>query len=81
MGGIGEHSALIRARICSQLEFFGINIDQKNNAANAAVISTQTSQVTVRVMHTDEELMIATSVRHMLGRLNEKETEDGYNNN
>ena len=80
-GGIGEHAALIRARVCSELEFFGINIDQKSNAANAAVISTQTSQVTVRVMHTDEELMIATSVSHMLARLNEKETEDGYNNN
>lgn len=79
-GGIGEHAALIRARICSELEFFGINIDQKSNAGNAAVISTQTSQVTVRVMHTDEELMIATSVSHMLGRSNEKETEDGYNN-
>lgn len=79
-GGIGEHAALIRARICSELEFFGINIDQKSNAGNAAVISTQTSQVTVRVMHTDEELMIATSVSHMLDRSNEKETEDGYNN-
>ena len=80
-GGIGEHAALIRARVCSELEFFGINIDQKSNAANAAVISTQTSQITVRVMHTDEELMIATSVSHMLDRSNEKETEDGYNNN
>jgi acetate kinase len=80
-GGIGEHAALIRARICSELELFGINIDQKSNAANAAVISTQTSQVTVRVMHTDEELMIATSVIQMLARPNEKETEDEYNNN
>jgi acetate kinase len=67
-GGIGEHAALIRASICSELELFGINIDQKSNAANAAVISTQTSQVTVRVMHTDEELMIATSVIQMLAR-------------
>ena len=73
-GGIGEHAALIRMRVCAELEFLGINIDQKNNAANAAVISTQTSQVTVRVMHTDEELMIATSVIQMLTRSNEKET-------
>ncbi|MGB5397513.1 MAG: acetate/propionate family kinase [Gammaproteobacteria bacterium] len=73
-GGIGEHAALIRARVCAELEFLGINIDQKNNAANEAVISTQTSQVTVRVMHTDEELMIATSVIQMLARSNEKET-------
>jgi len=80
-GGIGEHAALIRARICSELEFFGINIDQKSNEDNAATISTQTSQVTVRVMHTDEELMIASSVSQLLARSNEKETQDGFNNN
>lgn len=79
-GGIGEHAALIRARVCSELEFLGIYIDQKSNAVNAAVISTQTSQVTVRVMHTDEELMIAASVSHLLARSNEKETEDEYTN-
>ena len=28
-GGIGEHAALIRAQICSELEFIGINIDEK----------------------------------------------------
>ena len=79
-GGIGEHAALIRARVCSELEFLGINIDQKSNATNSAVISAQMSQVSVRVMHTDEELMIAASVSQLLTRLNEKETEDGYNN-
>lgn len=79
-GGIGEHAALIRAQVCSELEFLGINIDQKSNEDNAAIISTQASQVTVRVMHTDEELMIALSVSQLLARSNEKETEDGYTN-
>lgn len=66
-GGIGENSAAVRARICSGLEFLGIAIDAARNSQNAAVISTQTGRVTVRVMHTDEELMIAQTVRHMPG--------------
>ena len=66
-GGIGEHSAPVRARICEGLGFLGIEIDTTRNAKHAAVISTGTSRVTVRVMHTDEELMIARSVCRVLG--------------
>lgn len=66
-GGIGEHAAPVRERICQGLGFLGIEIDTTRNAAHAAVISTFSSRVTVRVMKTDEELMIARSVCRVLG--------------
>lgn len=58
-GGIGEHAAAIRERICAGLEFSGIRIDSARNRANAPVISTDESQIKVRVIKTDEDLMIA----------------------
>jgi len=58
-GGIGEHVAEIRARICTGLGFLGIDIDPHRNTANAPIISTDTSRVIVRVIPTDEERMIA----------------------
>jgi acetate kinase len=61
-GGIGENASVIRARICGGLAFLGIELEEKLNATNAGVISTADSRVTVRVMRTDEELMIARSV-------------------
>jgi acetate kinase len=66
-GGIGEQAPVIRARICSGLEFLGIELDGKLNAANAGIISTDANRVTVRVIGTDEELMIARSVGRVLG--------------
>jgi len=65
-GGIGENAAVIRARICDGLAFLGIAIDEKRNAANAGVISADTGRVAVRMMHTDEEVMIAKSVCYVL---------------
>jgi acetate kinase len=65
-GGIGEHAPLIRARICEGLEFLGIEISAEQNAANAGVISVETGRVTVRVIHTDEEKMIAKAVYRIL---------------
>ncbi len=65
--GIGERSAPVRARICEGLGFLGIEIDPAQNDAHAAVISTDTSRVTVRMIPTDEELMIARSVARVLG--------------
>ncbi len=62
-GGIGENEAVIRARICDGLGFLGIEIDEKPNAANAGVISASGGRVAVRVIHTDEEGMIAKTVR------------------
>jgi len=69
-GGIGEHAPLVRARICSELEFLGIEIDEQSNAQNAEVISSETGRVTVRIIHTDEELMIAKSVCEIMGLTN-----------
>ena len=61
-GGIGENAVEVRARICDGLEFLGIELDQGRNASNAPVISSAASRATVRVISTDEELMIARAV-------------------
>lgn len=61
-GGIGENSAVIRSRICDGLAFLGIELDQQRNAEHAHLISTDPGRVAVRVIRTDEELMIARSV-------------------
>ncbi|HUY05106.1 MAG TPA: acetate/propionate family kinase [Candidatus Paceibacterota bacterium] len=66
-GGIGENSSILRSRICSGLGFLGIELDEEQNAAHAAVISSESGRVAVRVMHTDEARMIAQSVREVLG--------------
>jgi acetate kinase len=61
-GGIGEHSPEVRAGICAGLGFLGLKMDQSRNATNAAVISHEQSQVTIRIIETNEEIMIAKSV-------------------
>ena len=61
-GGIGENAPTVRARICEGLGFLGIELDAPRNAQTAGVISTDGSRATVRVIRTDEELMIARSV-------------------
>ena len=65
-GGIGENSPDIRARICEGLGFLGIELDQARNAAGDAVISADRNKVIVRVIRTDEELQIVTSVLKVL---------------
>ena len=65
-GGIGEYAPLIRERICGGLGFLGIELDRKRNAKNAALISTHGGRVKVRIIRTDEELMIARSVTRVL---------------
>src|SRR5674476_693757 len=60
-GGIGENAPVVRARICERLECLGIKLDKTRNAKNAVKISKDASRVTVRVIRTDEELMIARS--------------------
>jgi acetate kinase len=65
-GGIGENAPLIRERICDGLGFLGIELNQKRNAKNAALISPDAGHVKVRVIHTNEELMIARSVTRVL---------------
>ena len=66
-GGIGENASPVRARICDGLGFLGIELEDKRNAANETVISAAGGGVTVRVIHTDEERMIAESVCRVLG--------------
>lgn len=66
-GGIGENAPIVRARICAGLEFLGIELEEKRNAANEAVISAAAGRVAVRVIRTDEELMIAGIVCRFLG--------------
>jgi acetate kinase len=65
-GGIGENQAPIRQRICAGLGFLGVELEESQNAANANVISSSTSRVTVRVIPTDEERVIAEAVRRLL---------------
>jgi acetate kinase len=58
-GGIGENAPTIRRRICENMEFLGIRVDSIRNDVNAPIISYDHSPTTVRVMKTNEELMIA----------------------
>src|ERR1051326_5795140 len=58
-GGIGEKAAVIRERICSRMDFMGIVMDATANGSNAPVISAKDSHVTVRVINTNEDLIIA----------------------
>lgn len=65
-GGIGENSPIVRERICNGLDFLGVCLDQDRNMANATTISPDAGRVKVRVIHTDEELVIARSVIRVL---------------
>ncbi len=65
-GGIGENSPVVRSRICEGLGFLGIELEEKRNMANAPVISVDNGKSVVRVIHTDEELMIAKTVNQIL---------------
>ena len=58
-GGVGENSPAIRERICARLEFLGVHIDGRRNAGNEALISPDGAPVSVRIIRTDEELIVA----------------------
>ena len=66
-GGIGEKSPVVRERICAGLGFLGIALDTQRNAQNAKLISVDDGRVKVRVIRTNEELVIARSVCRLLG--------------
>jgi len=66
-GGIGENAAPIRARICAGLEFLGIELHELRNARHAPLVSTEASSVTVRIIRTDEESVIASLTIGALG--------------
>jgi len=58
-GGIGEHAALVRARVCRQANWLGVRLDEAANARGGPRISTEDSPAPVWVIATDEEQMIA----------------------
>lgn len=66
-GGIGENAPVIRERICEGLGFLGVELDSSRNAVAEGLISPDSGEVAVRVIRTDEELMIARSVERLLG--------------
>jgi len=65
-GGIGENSAKIRNEVCSDLEFLGIEIDNKKNNSKCEIISTDSSKVKVFCLSTNEELVIATDTEKIV---------------
>jgi acetate kinase len=63
-GGIGENADAIRGRIVERSAWMGLALDAEANARGAARISSARSAAPIRVMHTDEEAVIA---RHAAG--------------
>ncbi len=72
-GGIGENAPLIRSRICADLQCIGLQLDDERNSENASLISAGSCKVAVRVIPTDEEIMIARLSLRVLGRAPKQE--------
>lgn len=66
--GIGEHNATIRERVCRELGFLGVQLDEAANAEHAPTISTTASRVRVAVQPTNEEWVAARCVEAVLGK-------------
>ena len=64
--GIGEHTPLVRARVCRQAAWLGVELDADANAAGGPRISTASSRTSAWVIPTNEELMIARHTRQLL---------------
>jgi len=64
--GIGENQAEIRARICAQARWLGLELDDAANRRNGPCISTAGSNLTAYVIPTDEESMIARHVQQLI---------------
>jgi len=71
--GIGENSARVRQGICKYLNWLGVEIDGAANGSNATIISSADSAVSVLVIPTNEELVVANSVRSLLAGSKSKE--------
>jgi acetate kinase len=65
--GIGEHAVVVREAVCRQAAWLGVDLDLAANAAGGPRISTASSRVTVWVIPTNEELMIARHTRALAG--------------
>ena len=66
-GGIGEHSAQIRARVCSQAHWLGVQLDEQSNATGGPCISRPGSAPSAWMIPTDENLMVARHTRQLIG--------------
>ncbi|MEP6949561.1 MAG: acetate/propionate family kinase, partial [Ginsengibacter sp.] len=71
-GGIGENAPAIRERICNELGYLNIHLNEEKNNKNQWQISNEKSNVKVYVIPTNEELVIAT----MTGEIYEKSIKD-----
>jgi acetate kinase len=67
--GIGENAAPVRARVCRQAAWLGIELDEEANEGGGPLISTQGSAISVYVVPTDENLMIARHTLRLLDKL------------
>lgn len=65
-GGVGEHAAPVREQICAGLAFLGIELDSQANTRGEARISRDGSKVSVRVVPTDEDLVVAQATQALL---------------
>ena len=65
-GGIGEHASAVRELICQRLGFLGLKLDSQRNVAGDDLVNTKDSRVAVKVVRTDEDLMIARHVNQLL---------------
>ena len=65
-GGIGEHAPAVRHGIVERLERLGIQVDERRNAASTDIISPDGADVTVRVIHSDEERVLAEHASSLL---------------
>jgi acetate kinase len=66
-GGIGENAAPIRARVCREAAWLGVELDEGSNKRGGPKISAEKSRVSAWVIPTNEELMIARHTRRLLG--------------
>jgi acetate kinase len=64
--GIGERATVVRARICDGLAYLGLQVDPARNARHAPIISSNASRVVVRVIPTDEDLIIARHTHRLI---------------
>ena len=64
-GGIGEHSAALRASVVDYLAPYGFRLDQAANAAHASAIGAVNSKVTLRILPAQEDLLIASHTRSL----------------
>ena len=67
-GGMGEDAPKVRERVCQDLGFLGVELDESRNVAGADLISADNSRVAVRVIHTDEAATIARDVQRLIDR-------------